>query len=176
VKQGQLLTRLALLGVPQHLRDSVQGDLQEQQAGPREALAIALQFQAEPYRCASHRRAALLMCCAAAALLAALPLAAHGLLAQAGVFTDGFSRAALRIWEAPALLAAGACGLWLGRAPLLPPHADALRLHALLLLAPVAALAAPGVAQAALSAALMPAAAWLAHRSRAAAPDPGAPA
>lgn len=162
-----LLMRLVLLGVPRHLRDSVQGDLLEQQASLRDAAALALHFQIEPYRDASDRRGALLLLCAAAGLLWTVPQAAHGLLVQAPVFSDAFSRALLQVWAAPVVLAAGACGLWLGRAALLAPHADAVRLHAVLLLAPAAALAAPDAAQAALSAGLLPGAAWLAAHSRA---------
>jgi hypothetical protein len=163
---SRLLTLLALQGVPRHLRDSVQGDLLEQQAGARDALAVALHFQAEPYRAGDDRRCALLLLLAAAGLLWIVPMAAHGLLAQAVVFDDAFSRAALQLWRAPTVLAAVACGLVVGRASLLPPHADAARLHLVLLLAPAAALAAPGAVQAVLAAALMPAAAWLAHRNR----------
>lgn len=164
-----LLTRVALRGVPRHLRDSVHGDLVEQAAGPGAAWAMALHFQAEPYRDGPARRAALLLALAAAGLLWTLPMAAQALLAQATVFTDAFSRAALQLWAAPALLAASACGLLVGRASLLPPHADAVRLHLLLLLAPTAALAAPGAGQALGAVACMAVAAWVAHLNRRAA-------
>lgn len=160
------VTRLALACVPRHLRDSVHGDLLEQRAGGRQALAIALHFQAEPYREGASRRGVLLLMLAASGLLWLLPQAAHGLLAQAGVFDDAFSRAALQLWSAPAVLSAAACGLLVGRASLLPPHADAARLHLVLLLAPVAAAAAPAALQALLAAALVPAAAWLGHAQR----------
>jgi hypothetical protein len=160
-----LLFRLVLLGVPRHLRDSVHGDLLEQRGGVRDALAIAWHFQAEPWRDSGSRRAALLLLVAAAGLLWLVPLAAATLLAQAGVFSDGFSRAALQLWSAPTVVAAVACGLLLGRASLLPRHADAARLHLVLLLLPVAAWAAPAVLQALLAAVLLPAAAWLAHQN-----------
>ncbi len=62
----RLLIRLALRGVPGHLRESVEGDLHEAHAGARDALAMALHFQAEPYRAAEDRRAALLLMPAAA--------------------------------------------------------------------------------------------------------------
>lgn len=162
----RMLTQLALACVPRHLRDSVQGDLLEQNAGARQALGIALHFQVEPYRAGADRRGAGLLMLAAAGLLWVLPMAAHSLLAQASVFHDAFSRAALQVWSAPAVLSAVACGLLLGRASLLQPHADAARLHLVLLLAPVAALAAPGALQALLSGVLMPAAAWLGHAHR----------
>jgi hypothetical protein len=161
-----LLTRIALRGVPQRLRANVQGDLLEQHAGPREALAVALHFQAEPYRTGADRRSVLMLLLAAASVLGAVPLAAHGLLAQAAVFSDPFSLAALQLWRAPAVLAAVACGLLVGGAPMLPCHADAARWHLLLLLAPAAALAAPGAVQATLAAVLLLAAAWLAHLNR----------
>ncbi|MBT9486534.1 MAG: hypothetical protein IV093_03395 [Rubrivivax sp.] len=161
-----LLTSVALWGVPKHLRESVQGDLLEQAAGPGAAWAIALHFQAEPYRDGLVRRAALLLALAAAGLLWTLPMAANALLAQATVFTDAFSRAALQLWGAPAVLAAVAGGLLVGRAALLPPHADAVRLHLILLLAPAAALAAPGAALAALAVVCMAAAAGVAHLNR----------
>ena len=160
------VTQLALACVPRHLRDSVHGDLLEQRAGARQALAIAMHFQVEPYRAGADRRSAALLLLASAGLLWVLPMAAHSLLAQAAVFHDAFSRAALQVWGAPAVLSAVACGLLLGRASQLPPHADAARLHLVLLLAPVAVLAAPGALQALLSAVLMPAAAWLGHAHR----------
>ncbi len=163
---------LALRGVPRHLRESVQGDLLEQQLGAREALAIALHFQAEPYRAGADRLAALLLMAAAAGLLWVVPQAAQGLLAQATVFGDSLSHAAVQVWSAPAVLAAGACGLLVGRASLLPPHADAARLHIVLVLAPAAAWAAPGAVQGLLAAVLLPAAAWLAHQNRRASLDP----
>lgn len=162
----RVVTQLALRLVPRHLRDSVHGDLLEQQAGARQALAIALHFQAEPYREGASRRGMLLLMLAAAGLLWLLPQAARGLQAQAWVFQDAFSRAMLQLWAAPAVLAAVACGLLVGRASLLPPHADAARLHLVLLLAPVAAAAAPGGLQSLLSLALLPAAAGLAHAQR----------
>ena len=160
-----LLFRLVLLGVPRHLRDSVHGDLLEQSGGVRDALAIAWHFQVEPWHDGGSRRAALLLLVAAAGLLWLVPLAAATLLAQAGVFNDGFSRAALQLWSAPAVVAAVACGLLLGRASLLPSHADAARLHLLLMLLPAAAWAAPTMLQALLAVLLMSAAAWLAHQN-----------
>lgn len=172
MKPPRWLLALALRGVPRHLRESVRGDLLEQQLGTREALAIALHFQAEPYRDGADRRAALQLLLAAGGLLWLVPMAAHSLLAQATVFHDGFSRAALQVWSAPTVLAAGACGLLVGRASLLQRHADAARLHLVLVLAPAAAWAAPGAAQAVLAAALLPAAAWLAHQNRQASLDP----
>jgi len=168
---ARVLMFIALRGVPRHLRDSVQGDLLEQHAGSRDALAIALHFQAEPYRAGSDRRAALLLLLAGASVLWIVPLAAQSLLAQSAVFGDAFSRTALHLWRAPTVLAAVACALLLGRASVLPPHADAARLHLLLALLPVAVLAAPGVVQALLTATLMPAAAWLAQQNRLAAAD-----
>ena len=158
--------RLALWGVPRHLRASVFGDLLEQQAGAHEALAIALHFQAEPYRAGPDRHAALLVLLVAAGLLWTVPMAAQGLLAQAAVFDDAFSRAALPLWQAPTVLAAVVCGLFVGRVSLLPPHADAARPHMVLVLAPVAALTAPGIVQAVCAAMLLPGAAWLAHLNR----------
>lgn len=158
--------RLLLLGVPRHLRDSVLGDLVESNGDLRDALGIALHFQAEPYRAGIDRRCVLLLLLAAAGVLWVVPMAAHSLLAQASVYADPVSRAALQLWSLPALVASVACGLLVGRASLLPPHADAARLHLVLLLAPAAALAAPGVAQAILAALLLPAAAWLAHHNR----------
>jgi hypothetical protein len=160
------LLRLALRGVPAHLRESIEGDLHETQGGVREALAIALHFQAEPYCEAAVRRGALLLLVAAAGVLWIVPLAVHGLLAQAAVFTDPFSRAALRLWSAPALVAAIACGLLVGRVSLLPPHAEAARLHIVLVLIPLAALAAPSAVQAWAAAGLVSAAAWLAAQNR----------
>lgn len=166
MKPSRALLLLALRGVPQHLRDSVHGDLLEQQAGTREALALALHFQAEPYRDGASRRGALLLWCAAASVLWAVPLAAHSLLAQAAVFDGALGRAVLWLWSVPNVLAALTCGLWVGRASGLPRHADAVRLHLVLVVTPVAALAAPGALQAALAAGLLPAAAWLAHQNR----------
>lgn len=170
--RSRVLIRLALQAVPRHLREGVQGDLMEQHLGAREALAIALHFQAEPYHAGADRRAALLLMLAAAGLLWIVPMAAHGLLAQATVFDDTFSRAALQVWSAPTVLAALACGLLVGRASLLPQHADAARLHLVLVLAPAAAWAAPGAVQAVLAAVLMPAAAWVAHQNRRASLEP----
>jgi hypothetical protein len=172
MKQPGLLARLALRGVPPHLRESVAGDLLEDGAGAGEALAVALHFQAEPYRAAHDRRAVLLLGMAAAGLIWLVPQAAHSLLAQAAVFTDGFSLAALQAWRAPHLVAALAAGLWLGRASLLAAHADAARVHLALVAAPLAALAAPGAVQAALAAGLLRGAAWLAQQNRLAAPGP----
>ncbi len=172
----RLLTRLLLRGVPRHLRDSIDGDLLEADAGPREAAAITLHFQAEPYRAGADRRAALALLLAGAGLLGIVPMAAQALLAQAGVFGDAFSRVALAVWGSPAVVAAAASGLIVGRASLLAPHADAARLHLVLLLAPAAALAAPGLWQAGLSGLLLPAAAWLAHRNRQAGDEPASPA
>lgn len=169
------LMRLALRGVPRHLRDSIDGDLHEAGAGPRDALAMALHFQAEPYRAAEDRRAALMLALAAAGVLWIVPMAARSLLAQAGVFADPFSRAALAVWAAPAVVAAAACGLLVGRASLLAPHADAARGHLVLALAPAAALTAPGAWQAVLAAALLPAAAWIGLQNREAGADPIAP-
>lgn len=176
MKPAQVLVALALRGVPRHLRESVAGDLLEQGGGVRDALAVAAHFQAEPYRAGSDRRAVALLALGAAGLLWMVPLAAQHLLAQAAVFNDAFSRSLLQLWSAPAVLAAVACGLFVGRASLLPPHADAARLHQVLLLAPVAALAAPGDWQAALAAGLLPAAAWLAHQNREASSDRPEPA
>lgn len=168
---------LALQGVPRHLRESVQGDLLEQRAGLRDALALVLHFQAEPYRDGTDRRNATLLLLAAWGLLWTVPMASHSLLAQAAVFDDGFSRAVLQLWRPPGLLAAVACGLLIGRASLLPRHADAARGHLVLLLMPVAGLAAPEPAHAVISASLLPAAAWLAHQNRLASPDhPAEPA
>ncbi len=172
----RVLVRLALMGVPRHLRDSVEGDLHEAHAGPRDAWAVALHFQAEPYRAAEDRRAALLLALASAGVLWIVPMAARSLLAQAGVFADPLSRAALAVCAAPAVVAAAACGLLVGRASLLAPHADAARGHLVLVLAPVAALAAPGAWQAVLAAALVPAAAWIGLQNRQAGTDPAAPA
>jgi hypothetical protein len=104
-----------------------------------------------------------------------VPMAAQALLAQAAVFDDAFSRGALAIWRAPAVVAAVACGLLVGRASVLPPHADAARLHMALVLTPTAAWAASGAVQALLCALLLPAAAWLAHENRHAQPDPPEP-
>ncbi|MDP3612036.1 MAG: hypothetical protein Q8R98_09310, partial [Rubrivivax sp.] len=161
---------------PRHLRESVHGDLLEQHGGAHEALALALHFQAEPYRDGIDRRCALMFLLAAAGLLWIVPLAAESLLAQATVFGDPFSRTALQLWQAPNVLAAVACGLLIGRGSLLPPYADAARLHIVLLLAPVATLAAPGAMQGALAAGLMGAAAWLAHQNRRASSDQADPA
>jgi len=166
MKATRFFVLLALQGVPRHLRASVHGDLLEQGGSARDALAIALHFQAEPYRSGIDRRCALLLLLAAAGVLWIVPMAAHSLLAQATVFNDPFSRAALQLWGAPTVLAAVACGLLLGRASLLPEHADAARLHLVLVLLPAAAQAAPSGLQAALAAGLMPAAAWLAHQNR----------
>ena len=164
---SNVLMRLALRGVPRHLRASVHGDLLEQRAGPRDALAIALQFQAEPYRAGGDRLAALLLLICAATVLATVPLVSQGLLLQAtAVFEGSFTPAMLLPWRAPLLLAAVACGLLVGRASLLPPHADAVRLHLVLLLTPAAVLAAPDALQAALAAGLLPAAAWLGFQNR----------
>ena len=160
------LVRLALRGVPGHLRESLAGDLHEQQGGVRDALAIAAHFQAEPYRAGRDRRAAALLLLAAGGVLWIVPKAAASLLAQAAVFDDAFSRAALQLWSAPPLLAALVCGLLVGRASLLPPHADAARAHLVLVLAPLAAWSAPGAWQALLAATLLPAAAWLAGQNR----------
>lgn len=165
MRSGRLLA-VVLLGVPRHLRDSVHGDLLEEGGGAREALAIALHFQAEPYRAGGDRLAALLLLLGGAGLLWIVPMAAYGLLAQATVFEDAFSRALLQVWRAPAVVAAVAGGLLIGRASMLPPHADAARLHMVLVLAPLAGLTAPGAVQTLLAVAAMPAAAWLAHRNR----------
>lgn len=172
---SRVLTRLALQGVPQHLRASVHGDLLEQHGGARDALAIALHFQVEPYRARADRRGALLLLLAAAGVLWIVPLAAQSLLAQAAVFEDAFSRTALQGWRQPDVLAAVVCGLLVGRASLLPRHADAARLHFVLMLAPAAALAAPGAFQSLLAASLMPAVAWLAYQNRRASLDPPDP-
>lgn len=171
-----LITRLALRGVPPHLRDSVQGDLAESHGGAREALLVALHFQAEPYRAGPDRLGAGLLLLAAAGVLWVVPMAARSLLAQAAVFGDPFSLAALQLWGAPSAVASVASGLLVGRASLLPPHADAARLHLVLALAPVAALAAPGALQAGAAALLLPAAAWLAHHNRLASASPTPPA
>ena len=166
MKPTRLLTLLALRCVPRHLRESVQGDLLEQRGGARDALAMALHFQAEPYHAGTDRRCALLLLLAAAGVLWIVPMAAHSLLTQATVFNDAFSRTALQLWSAPPVLAAVACGLLVGRASFLPEYADAVRLHIVLVLTPVAALAAHDAWQAVLSAGLLPAAAWLAHQNR----------
>lgn len=158
--------RLALWAVPRHLRESVLGDLLEEGAGAAAAWSLALHFQAEPYRSAQGRQPALLLLAAAGGLLWIVPMAAQALLAQAGVFADPFSRTAVSLWGAPALWAALACGLLIGRVSLLPPHADAVRLHLALLLAPAAAWATPDARQAALAALLLPAAAGLAWLNR----------
>jgi hypothetical protein len=176
VKAARILMLLVLRAVPRHLRESVHGDLLERRAGVHQALAIALHFQAEPWRDGIDRRGALLLMLAAAGLLWIVPLATESLLAQASVFDDSFSRAALQLWSAPAVLASVACGLLVGRASLLSQHADAARLHLVLLLAPVAALAAPGALQATLAAVLLPAAAWVAHQNRLASSHPPEPA
>lgn len=158
--------QLLLLGVPRRLRGNVLGDLLEEGAGLREALSVVLHFQAEPWRDRAGRHVLLALGLGGGALLWALPLAAQGLLAQAAVFTDAFSRAALALWSAPAVLAAAACGLLVGRAPGLPTRAGAAQAQLVLLLAPAAALAAPGALQAVLAGVALPALAWLAHRSR----------
>lgn len=159
---ARLAMRLALQGVPPHLRDAVHGDLIESQGGAHDALMVALHFQAEPYRGAADRRSVLLLLLAAAGLLWVLPLAAHGLLSQAAVVGGAFDRAAQQLWGAPALVAAAACGLLVGRASLLSPHADAARLHLAALLAPWAAWAAASGWQAAGAAALLVLSAWFA--------------
>jgi hypothetical protein len=171
MKWQRLIFLVALLGVPRHLRASVHGDLLEQHGGVREAIAIALHFQAEPYRASIDRRVALMLMLAGCGILWIVPMAAQSLLAQATVFDDAFSRAALQLWGAPAVWAAVACGLMVGRASLLPPHADPARLHIVLVLAPAAALASAGALQAVLSAATMSAAAWLGHTNRQASTD-----
>lgn len=171
MKWSHLIFCVALLGVPRHLRASVHGDLLEQHGGAREALAVALHFQAEPYRASDDRRLALMLMLAGCGILWIVPMAAQSLLAQATVLDDAFSRVALQFWSAPAVWAAVACGLLVGRASLLPPHADPARLHIVLVLAPAAALASAGALQAVLSAASMSAAAWLGHRNRQAASD-----
>jgi hypothetical protein len=162
-----LLLRLALLGVPRHLRESVLGDLLEQRAGPAAALAgalaIALHFQAEPYRERAARSRVLLLAVAGGGLLWIVPMAAQALLAQAFVFTDAFSRAALGAWAAPHAVAAVACGLLVGGTSLMPAHADAARAHIVMLLVPLAAVLAGGVLHSLLAAALLPTAAGLAH-------------
>lgn len=171
MKPSHMLVLIALRGVPRHLRASVHGDLLERHRGACEALAIALHFQAEPYRAGIDRRSSLMLMLAAAGILWIVPMAALSLLAQATVFEDAFSHAALQLWSAPTVLAAVASGLLIGRASLLPQHADAARLHLVLLLAPAAALAAPGAVQATLAAGLLPAAAWLAYQNRQALSD-----
>lgn len=173
---GRVLACLAMRAVPRHLRDSIEGDLRETQGGPREALDMAWHFQLEPYRVGHDRHSALLLLIAAAGVLWVLPMAAQAMLAQAAVFDDAFSRSALAIWRAPAVVAAVACGLLVGRASVLPPHADAVRLHLLLALTPSAAWASSGALQAVLSSLLLPAAAWLAYENRHAQPDPPEPA
>ena len=159
-------TRLALRAVPRHLRESVLGDLLEEGAGAAAAWGLALHFQAEPYRSPQGRQPALLLLVAAGGLLWIVPMAAQALLAQAGVFADPFSRTVVSLWRAPALGAALACGLLIGRVSLLPPHADAVRLHLALLLAPAAAWAALDALQAGLAALLLPAATGLAWLNR----------
>lgn len=169
----QRLAWLMLHGVPRHLRGSVWGDLLESGASLREALEVVWQFQLEPYRDRASRRSLLGLLLAAAGLLWIVPLAAQGLLAQSGVFDDGFSRAALQLWSAPALMAALVSGLLIGRASVLPPHADAPRAHLALLLAPGAAWAATSALQAVLAAGVLLAAAWVGHLNRVAeAPEP----
>ena len=170
------LTQLALWGVPRHLRASVAGDLQEAGDGLREALAIAWHFQAEPYRERAVRRSALLLLLAAVGLLWVMPMAANALLVQAVVFTDPFSLVALRLWGAPAVVAAVASGLLVGRASLLPTHADAVRMHLVLVLAPWAGVLAPGAMQAGLAAALLVGSGWLGLLNRSSAPGREAPA
>ncbi len=157
---------VALRGVPRHLRASVHGDLLEQQGDVRDAIAIALHFQLEPYRAGVDFRAALWLLCAAAGVLLIVPVAAQGLLAQAAVFDGAFGRTALLLWSAPKVVAAAACGLIIGRASVLPKHADAVRLHLVLVLAPAAALLAPDSVQAVLAAGLLAAAAWLGFQNR----------
>jgi hypothetical protein len=114
----------------------------------------------------------LLLLLAAAGVLWIVPMAAQSLLAQSAEIGGIFGRSASGLWSAPQLLAAVACGLLLGRASLVPPHADAARLHLVLVLLPAAGLAAPGALQALLAVTLLPAAAWLGHRNRQA-PSPG---
>lgn len=169
MKLARVATHLALLGVPRHLRASVQGDLLETEGGARDALAIALHFQADVYRAGATRRSVALLMFAAAAVLWSVPMAAQSLLEQAGVVGGRFSRAALLLWSAPALVSAVACGLLVGRSSLLSSHADAARLHLMLFLTPLAALTAPDAMQAIAAAVLMPVSAWLAHQSRRAA-------
>jgi hypothetical protein len=168
-----LLLRLALLGVPRHLRESILGDVLEQRGGPADALALALHFQAEPYRERADRARVLLLAVAGAGIVWIVPMAAQALLAQAVVFTDAFSRAALGVWAAPHAVAAAACGLLVGGSSLVPAHADAARAHVVALLVPLAAVLASGAAQGLLAAALLPTAAGLArHRWRGAAAEP----
>lgn len=163
---ARLIMALAMHGVPRHLRESVLGDLLEQGEGARGALAVALHFQAEPYRAGTDRRDVLLLLLAAAGVLWIVPMAAQSLLAQSAEIGGTFGRIATGLWGSPQLLAAVACGLLLGRASLLPPHADAARLHLVLIFLPVAGLAAPGALRALLAVTLLPAAAWLGHRNR----------
>jgi hypothetical protein len=171
----RLAWRLALRGVPRHLRDGVEGDLLETGAGHREAWALALHFQAEPYREAAHRQAAAALLLAGALLLWTLPMAAQTLLAQAAALGNGLAASAAAWWGAPAVLAAAAAGLLLGRASLLPTEADAMRLHLVLALWPLATGLAPTAAQAWAAALLLPAAAWLGHRNRGPAPEAAPP-
>ena len=176
MRPSRVFVLLALRGVPRHLRASAHGDLLEQHGGARDALAIALYFQAEPYRAGIDRRNVLLLMLAAAGVLWIVPMAVQSLMAQAAVFEDAFSRAVLLLWGMPNVLAAVACGLFVGRASLLPQHADAARLHLVLVLVPVAALAAPGTVQAMLAAGLMAAATWLGFQNRQASSDRPEPA
>lgn len=160
------LTALLLRGVPAHVRDSVDGDLRETGGGPRDALSVALAFQAEPYRAPPDRRAALGLMLAATGLLWLVPQAATLLLADAAVFDGPLARSALRAWQMPGVVAAAGAGLLLGRASVLPPHADPARAHGVLLLIPVALVLAPGSGSGLLAAAVLVAAAALGHAHR----------
>lgn len=166
MRASRLLAGLALQAVPRHLRESVQGDLQESGGGAREALAVALHFQAEPYREAADRHQVLLLLAAGAGLLWIVPMAARQLLAQSVALGDTLGGVALHLWGAPSGVAALACGLLVGGASGLADHARAARLHIVLALVPLAALAAPGATQALLAAGLVPFAAGLARLNR----------
>lgn len=165
MKLGRLVTRLVLLGVPRHLRDSIHGDLLETEAGCGEALRIALDFQADLYRCAPDRRCALLLALASAALMVSIPLATQSLLAQAAAVGEAFGRIAGMLWGAPLLVAAVACGVLVGRWSVLPARLDAIRLHVVFALMPVAAWQAPSDHQALASIALLVASAWIGMKS-----------
>jgi hypothetical protein len=138
-----LALRLVARALPARDRDAVVGDVVEQAASRglspvwaiRELGAVVAHYQVECYALPADRLRAGVLASAALAVLWSVPIATATLFAGPDVFTDPLSSTIVEFWRAAHVSSALAAGLVAGGAPLLAPHAQAVRWHVALVLA-----------------------------------------
>ena len=165
------LDRLIARTIPASDRESVLGDLHEEELGrgPRRILSIlgvAAYFHAEPYRDEDALVRALSIFVGALSILWAVPAAAGPIPPDPEFFSGPILSFFALFWTASYVPASAAAGLLVGHAPWLPMWAGHTRWHATLVLSGFAwVLADSALARVAAISALL-AATWFGDRAR----------